>query len=101
MTADVLITLADRELVLKPTVRAALALSKKHNGLQNVLARIANVELEAILDVIEVGSNFKGDKLQLQEAVFSAGVIGDTESVVVKCVDYVHVLMRGGRPLAE
>lgn len=98
------IILDGRELEMKPSLHAAMTLSRIFGGLQAVIDRITRFDLAAIQQVIELGIQFRGSASQKQalaESIYKAGLTDDTGRLPEHCIEYVHVLMRGGRPVPE
>lgn len=90
-------------LVLRPTLYAAMTLSKLYGGLDAVIDKIVSFDLEVVYKVLELGATGKQTPtLQAREAfyeeLFQAGMTDDTGSLGKSAIEYVAVLMRGGRP---
>lgn len=92
------------EVVLKPTVQAFMTLSRKYDGLQNVIAKLTRLNIETVMDVIEAGANLPSQpkvRQRLLEKIYSAGLTDDTGRIVELTINYVSVLLRGGRPAPQ
>lgn len=100
---NVTVTIDGEEYVLKPSISAITTLSRKYGGLNVVVERVAKLDFETILDVLEAGigrtSSNPRQRQQFAEAVFHTGLTDDTGGLGLLCVRYVIILMRGGRPL--
>lgn len=95
--------LGNEEVTLKPTAHAMLELSRKYGGLATVARRIVEMDADAVVDVLAHGLggpayNTAAKRKELAEKAFAAGLTDDTGGVAAKCVEYITVLMRGGRP---
>jgi hypothetical protein len=97
------IDLGDKRFELKPTYKAAQTISKNYGGLMGALQRLGRLELEVVHDVVcaglgpEVVSTAK-QRDEIGEMIYAAGLTDDTAGIAEKCVRYVMLLMRGGRP---
>lgn len=89
---------------LRPTVNAMRVLSAKYGGLQVVLDKLAQLDVQAIEDVIVMGlgPSYQSAKQrkEIMDKVFAAGFTDDTGAFSLTCQKYVISLMRGGRPLS-
>ena len=97
------IDLGEKRFELKPTRLAMQTLSKNHGGLIGALERIGRLDTEVILDVVCVGLGKEivstpRQRDDIADWLFAAGVTDDTSGIAEKCVRYVMLLMRGGRP---
>lgn len=101
---DVTVVIDGVEYILKPTLAATQALSRKYGGLHLLVDRIAKLDFEAIVDTVLAGLNRNANPKQRQElaeAIFRTGLTDDTGQVSLLCARYVIILMRGGRPLSQ
>lgn len=89
---DVHITLGDTDVTLRPSLKAAMALSGRQGGIVDMVNRCVNLEFAAIHDVIVAGMGGKTSK-DLQQLIFEAG-LGD---LAAPCIQYLNVLANGGR----
>lgn len=84
--------------ILRPTLGAAISLSKRHGGLMNVLAALERYDFDIAVEVVEAGMRVGAEQHQIiAEKVFSAGVVALTPNLV----RFVILLANGGRPLKE
>lgn len=99
---NVTIALEGEEIVLKPSIIAAQTLSRKYGGLQGTISALARIDIDAIVDTIELGMGRRTsnprEKAAFAEKVFRAGLSDDTGRLAEFCINYVGILMRGGRP---
>lgn len=86
----------DRELVATPN--AALKLSRLYGGLGNINGKIVHsVDPEVFCNVIRIGMNLNDKESQgLADKVFRTGY----SSLIPVCIDYVVLLINGGRRVA-
>lgn len=97
------IVLNGTEYELKPTIAAWRTLSRYKGGLRGVIDALLTMDADTAVRVVEVGLGPTVAKQveHLEDAVFLAGMTDDTGGIISKCVNYVMVLGRGGRPLEE
>lgn len=90
------------ELVLRPTIAAMRNLSRRHGGLNPLVDKIGKLDFDVIVEVLEAGLGMSGgnprEKERLSEKVYATGLTDDTGGLPLLCIQYVTVLMRGGRP---
>jgi len=88
---------------LRPTVNAMRVLSNRYGGLQAVLDKLAQVDVQAVEDVLVMGLGpsyqTAPKRKELMDKVFGAGLTDDTGGFSLTCQKYIISLMRGGRPL--
>lgn len=93
---DVIVQLGEHEVVLRPTLKAAISLSSQRGGITTMVQRCLDFEFDAIHSVILAGLEGKGSK-DLPELVYSAGLI----NLSAICIKFLHVVANGGRPLGD
>lgn len=101
---EVRISLDASELVLKPTVRAALTLSRLFDGLTNARLALGRTNLDSAITIIRIGANLsERDAKNLEERVFAemGREPGATATMFVNLHRYVSILENGGRPLPD
>jgi len=91
---DVPITIGGVEYILKPTLKAAQALSKS-DGIARMVQRCATLELNACVEVIEAGLG-RSSK-DLAEKVYDTGL----RNLAPACITFLTNLSNGGRPISE
>lgn len=97
-SGQVVITLDGEDLTLKPTPRAALAISRAAGGMQDAIRRLAALDVDMIAAVVNAGLNRSGDAAKkTAEEAFAAGFDG----IAGKCIDFVVMLSNGGKPRDE
>lgn len=97
---DVEIKLGDKTWVLKPSFRAAKVLSRRTNGFMGSVQAIAQLDIDAAIDVIKIGVGFTDngmEKEQIGELVYSTGVA----KLAAPLIRFVHILANGGRPPSD
>ncbi len=90
----------DSELVLKPSLNAIQTLSRKYGGVLNVIERLNRLDFDVCIEVIELGLGRPASpkaRQELSEKIYLHGMTDDTGRVPERCIDYIRVLMRGGR----
>lgn len=93
---DLAITLGEHEVVLKPTLKAAMSLSRSPGGLTKMAARCLDLEFEAIQSVIVAGMDGKFSR-DLAELIYQAGVI----NLSAACITFINIVANGGQPLGD
>lgn len=93
---DVQITLGGQARTLRPTLRAAQAISQRYGGFNKALETVSNFDLEVFTTVIIAGLGVSGnDAKEIPELVWSTGMPELTEPVT----RYLAILANGGKPL--
>lgn len=97
---DVTINLLDaagvpESMTLKPSFHAARTLSAQSGGLIGTLDRIARLDMDVIVQVVQLGVG--GRDKNLPERVYNTGLSDEEGGVAERCIAYVRVLMNGGR----
>ncbi len=99
---DVTITLAGEEFVLKPSLHAMMTISRTTGGIRGAIDGVARMEMDIIVRVVGLGigqqqaRRFKND---LAEVIYESGLTDATGGVIAKCIEYLHVLANGGKPV--
>lgn len=93
---NVTITIDGDDYTLKPTPYAIKTLSANYDGLTGCLDRLRRMDMNAFIYVINIGTGTKGQAAKDLEAAICRTPMGD---LVGPLVEYVAVLMNGGRPL--
>ena len=93
---DVVLDLAGQEVILKPTLQAAIALSNGRGGITGMVQRCLDFEFDAIHAVVLAGLGQRGSK-DLPELIFKAGLL----QVSPACIRFVHIVANGGRPVSD
>lgn len=95
---DVQITLGDQTRTLRPTLRAARAISQQFGGFRQAFESVAKFDLDVFIGVITVGLGVSGsDAKEIPDLVWEAGMPDLTEPVS----RYLSILANGGRPVDE
>ncbi|MBP2303421.1 hypothetical protein [Azospirillum picis] len=91
---NVTITLNGEKVVLKPTPRAALAISTNFEGLQGAVPRLASQDIAAASFVVAAGAGIRGEAAKgLNEKIFAAGI----SDLAPSLIEFVVILMNGGK----
>lgn len=98
---DVAIMLGGKEQLLRPSLTAITTLSKANGGLVNSINQCSQWNFETICFVVQTGLGLKNVKeiRELPQLIYDAGLSDTTGGITNKCVEYLHNLARGGRPL--
>lgn len=89
---NVAITLDDEEVVLKPTLKAAQAISRQNGGIMSAVERVTRFDLEAITSVVALGLGREAK--DVAEAVWRTGC----STLAPHVIKYLGMLANGGRP---
>lgn len=99
-TGDISITLGDKDYVLRPTLEAALALSRQAGGIRAAITRVLELDLDVIIAVIRAGIGREAGKelRNLDRVIYEHGLLDAQGQLVARCVEFLTNLARGGRP---
>lgn len=93
-SGTVTITLGGEKVVLKPTPRAAMAISTHFEGLQGAVPRVAGHDIAAAAFVIAAGAGIRGEAAKgLNDKVFTAGI----SNLAAPLIEFIVILMNGGK----
>lgn len=104
-SGDVEITLLDAQnqpekFVMRPSYAAARTISGTAGGLLGAIERVARLDVDAIIQVVQLGLNQgqqqRGPK-DLPERIWRTGLSDEEGGVAAQCVAFLRVLMNGGR----
>jgi len=94
--ARVVIDLDGEEFTLIPSPEAILGLSQKYDGFASLMAAIARLQAQAMIDTVVAGLGLEGRAARdMASTVVSAGLI----ELMPKLQDFAAILANGGRPL--
>lgn len=96
LTNDVEITLGDETYQMRPTMKAASAISRQYGGFLGAMQAVATMNLEAMQYIVRQGLTMKETRIStddLNEAVWSAGA----KNIADPIMKFVRVLQNGGR----
>lgn len=82
------------EMVMKPTLEAAITLSSSAGGITGMVERCLNYDFDAIHAVMVAGVGYSSD---LKERVYKEGMI----NLAPRCIEFLHVLANGGRSIVH
>lgn len=92
--SNVTITLDGEKVILKPTPRAALAISNQFEGLQGAVPRLASQDIAAASFVIAAGAGIRGEAAKgLNDRIFAAGI----SDLAPSLIEFIVILMNGGK----
>lgn len=93
---NVTIELGGQEMVLKPSLGAAMAISALggNRGISEVLQRVVHYDVETVVKVIQAGLG--NNARELPDLVYKAGL----SVLVPKLVTYITNLTNGGRDMS-
>lgn len=99
-SGEVGITLEGAEYTLRPTLDAALTLSRQAGGIRAAITRVLDLDLDTIISVIRLGiGRAEAKKLKnLDRIIWENGLLDSQGELVLRCVEYLSNLARGGRP---
>lgn len=99
-SGDVKIIIGDEEVTLRPTLEAGLALSRQAGGFRLAMQKIVDLDLDMIASVIRLGvGREEARRLKnLDRMIYENGLLDSQGEVVVRCIEYLANLSRGGRP---
>lgn len=94
------VTLAGVEYTLRPTLDAALTLSRQAGGIRAAITRVLDLDLDTIISVIRLGIGREEAKRlkNLDRIIWENGLLDAQGELVLRCVEYLSNLARGGRP---
>ncbi len=93
-SGTVTITLDGEKVLLKPTPRAAMAISNHFTGLQGAVPRVAGHDIAAAAFIIAAGAGIKGEAAKgLNDKVYSAGI----SDLAAPLIEFIVILMNGGK----
>lgn len=97
-SGEVTIKLLQKEIVLKPTLSAAMAISTKFGGFAPVVTNLLNLHLPTMAYVIHHGcGREKGRPEDLNEKIWMTGTLNLASDLTT----YVTMLSNGGRPIED
>lgn len=98
---DVEITLDGQARTLKPTLKAAIAISRMTGGLAGAMARVSQLDFDVIVAIIRAGLDLSdvGAK-DLEAKVYRSGV-GFESGLANQVNSYLSNLANGGKPREE
>lgn len=98
---DVSIRIGDQDFVLRPTLEAALSLSRQDGGIVTTINAVANLSLDAVARVVRLGLGKQAERWpdrELERLLWQQGLT-DRGRVVRPCIDFLMNLVNGGRPI--
>jgi len=102
---NVEITLGGQDYVLRPTLNAAQQLSRLNGGIRGTIDAVARMDFDVVVRVITLGLGPQSGRpgllkdKDIPELVWSSGLTDDSGALLARCIEYLHVLANGGRPI--
>jgi len=101
---EVELRLGDVTHVLRPTLRAALDLSRRFEGFHHAEVLLVSREIDAYVAVIMAGLGLPADKrMEIERSVYEAGLIAPPRDHNPELLDplvaFLSILQNGGRPI--
>ncbi len=94
--ADIVIELDGKEMVLRPSLKACMAVSRIAGGLQAAVQRCLALDMDTICAIITAGLDLNPNQARMvPEAVYATGLI----ALSAPCIDFINVVGNGGRPV--
>ena len=91
----------ENKVVLKPSLHAVRTLSRRYGGLQLVVDKIAKLDFDVIVDVLEAGLQVPNGnpktRAELEASVYASGLSDQTGGLPTAAVKFVMILVNGGR----
>lgn len=102
-SGNVAIILGGSEFVLRPSLDAALTLSRQAGGIRAAITKVVDLDLDTIVSVIRLGIGRDEAKRikDLDRLIWESGLLDNQGEIVLRCVDYLSNIARGGRPADE
>jgi len=92
---DVQIVLDGETVTLRPSLKAALTISREAGGIMGAFRGLSDLNLDTVTGIIAVGLGKK--PAEIEEAVWRTGIA----SLVPGCTKFVSIIANGGRPADE
>lgn len=92
---DVKIKLGSKEVVLRATLGAALAISRRDGGLVPTISKLASLDFDTIQFVIEQGIGQKAK--EIPKLIMETGV----SKLAPECIKFIRFLSRGPGPHSD
>lgn len=103
---DVAITLADgNEYFLRPNAKAAMTLSRQAGGIRAAVDKVLAMDLDVIYSIMRLGlgphvlRELALSGAEFEDFLWRSGLTDSTSQQLTKCVEFLHVLANGGKPL--
>lgn len=102
-SGNVEIILDGREYVLRPSLDAALTLSRQSGGIRAAIAKVVDLDLDTIVSVIRLGIGREEAKRikDLDRLIWESGLLDNQGELILRCVDFLSNIARGGRAPAD
>lgn len=95
---DVEIELDGKPLVLRPSLQACIAISNINGGLNAAINRCIALDFDTICQIVTAGLGLNPTQAKMvPDAVYRQGML----SLSGHCIEFVHVVANGGRPVDD
>lgn len=95
---DIAVELDGKEMVLRPTLEACLAISKIAGGLNAAVQRCVALDIDTIVSIVIAGLGLNPNQAKkVPELVYKTGLI----ALSGPCIDFIHVVANGGRKIED
>lgn len=90
-------------LTLKPSLNAALAISRQAGGIRGAIDKAISMDIDTIISVVRLGVGQEEAKRlrNLDRMLYENGLMDTQGAVLSKCIEYLSNLARGGKPADE
>lgn len=99
---SVTLKLGNEELELKPSIHAIKQVCSRHGGVLEAINKVSRLDFNTMIDIIFLGIprsyNTPKERARLEEKIYMAGLSDDTGSIAEAVMNYLKMLIRGGRP---
>lgn len=92
---DVQIVLDGETVTLRPTLKAALTISREAGGIMGAFRGLSELNFDVVNGIVAVGLGKK--PADVEDAVWRTGIA----SLVPGCTKFVSIIANGGRPMDE
>ena len=98
-SGDIQLILGGEVLTLRPTLDAALALSRQSGGIRQAITKVMDLDLDTIVSVVRLGvGREEARRLKnLDRMIWENGLLDAQGELVLRCIEYLSNLARGGR----
>lgn len=95
---DISIELDGKEMLLRPSLQACMAISSIAGGLNAAVNRCIALDFDTICSIVSAGLGLNPTQAKtVPEAVYRQGLI----SLSGPCIEFIHVIGNGGKPVED
>lgn len=95
-SGNITVILDGEEVVLKPSLRACMGISKMDSAPLVTANRVGQMDFDACLNVLAYGLGVAPDK-RLQEKLYRTGLLDLRSQLII----FIHIVNNGGKPLSD